>query len=152
MACIELDAGAAYSVLVRRNNSLTPATRLLAFGGILLTCAFIGTVFAVCGVWAVLPFTGIEITALALAFSWVERHATDYERLTLRDQALEIEIGSAKRVERCVFNLCWAQVGMRGARLAVREGGREFAIGRLMTAGERVQVARTLRRHAALAR
>ena len=146
MACIELDAGTEYSVLAQRNNSLTPATRVLAFAAIALVCSGIAGAFALAGAPYVLPFAGVELAALALAFRWIERHAGDYERVTLRGDALEIEVGDAQRVDRRTFNLRWAQVTADGEGLAVRECGSAFAFGRLMTADERAQVARALRR------
>ncbi|MGH8620315.1 MAG: DUF2244 domain-containing protein [Burkholderiales bacterium] len=146
MACIELGTGTEYSVLAQRNNSLTPATRCLAFAGIALVCTGIAGAFALAGAPYVLPFAGIELAALAFAFGWVERHAGDYERVTLRGNALEIEVGDARRVERRSFNPQWAQVLADGDRLAVRERGNAFAFGRLMTPDERAHVARALRR------
>jgi uncharacterized membrane protein len=145
MACIEVGAGAGYSALVQRNNSLTPATRLLAFGSIAAVCLAVACAFAVAGIWYVLPFAGIELGVLALAFAWTERHAGDYERITVRGDALEVETGGGGRVERRSFNRHWAQVVTNGGQLAVRERGREYAFGRLMTWQERAQVARALR-------
>lgn len=146
MACIELRAGTEYSVLAQRNNSLTPATRVLVFGAIALVCSGIAGAFALAGAPYVLPFAGVELAALALAFRWIERHAGDYERVTLRGDALEIEVGDAQRVARRTFNLRWAQVTADGQGLAVRERGSAFAFGRLMTQDERAQVVRALRR------
>jgi uncharacterized membrane protein len=146
MACIEVGAETGYSALAQRNNSLTPATRLLAFCSIAAICIAVAGAFAVAGVWFVLPFAGLELAVLALAFVWIERHAGDYERVTLRGDALEVETGGGGRVERRSFNRHWAQVVANGRQLAVRERGREYAFGHLMTQAERRQVARALRR------
>ncbi len=146
MICTELGVGTGYTVLAQRNNSLTPATRLLAFCAIALVCTGIAGAFALAGAPYVLPFVGMELAGLALAFWWIERHAGDYERVTLRGVALEIEVGDAQRIERRTFNPQWAQVLFDGDRLAVRERGKAFAFGRLMTQGERAQVAKQLRR------
>lgn len=133
-------------MLARRNNSLTPATRLLAFCAIALVCTGIAGAFALAGAPYVLPFAGVELAGLAFAFRWIERHAGDYERVTLRGDALEIEVGDARRVERRTFNPQWAQVVFDGESLAVRERGSAFTFGRLMTRDERARVAQVLRR------
>jgi uncharacterized membrane protein len=146
MACTELGAGSGYSVLARRNNSLTPATRLLVFCAIALVCSGIAGAFALAGAPYVLPFAGVELAGLAFAFHWIERHAGDYERITLRSDVLEIEVGEAQRVERRTFNPQWALVSCDGDGLAVREQGRSFRFGRLMTRDERARVAQVLRK------
>ena len=43
------------------------------------------------GAWLVLPFTGIELLAVGIAFAIYARHAVDYERIRLFQNRLLIE-------------------------------------------------------------
>jgi uncharacterized membrane protein len=43
------------------------------------------------GVWMVLIFTCIEITALTIALYVYSRHALDYEKITIDGQSMTIE-------------------------------------------------------------
>jgi len=147
MAC---SAGrqAQYSYTARRNNSLSPADRILAFGFIALVSLAIATAFACLGAWPILPFAGIEVVILIAAYRWIERHERDYERLTLEGDRLLIEIGETRQVRRYEFNRWWAQVvcERNGSRLALRSHGREIEFGRYLTDEQRQSFAGALKR------
>lgn len=146
MECIfEQEPG--YTFTARRNNSLTSSDRILAFGFIALVCLGIAVAFACLGAWLILPFAGIEVLVLWWAFCWVERHARDYERLTIEGDTLQIEVVEVKRVQRFEFNRWWAQVvcERNGSRLALRSHGREIEFGRYLTGEQRLVVAGALR-------
>ena len=135
-------------ITVRRNNSLSSADRMIAFGFIALVTLGIAVAFACFGAWFILPFAGMELLVLLLAFRWIGRHADDYERLTIVGDLLRIEIAEAGQVQRHDFNRWWAQVvcGTEGRRLALRSHGREIELGRHLTRGERVAFAGAVRR------
>jgi len=63
---------------------LSPRQCGLAFGAVGIVSGGIATVFATQGVWLVLPFAGIEILALVIAFVVYARHTGDFERIVLR--------------------------------------------------------------------
>ena len=65
---------------LRRNCSLSPRAALAIVAAAAFVLLGIGAAFAWLGLWLVLPFAGIEIAALALAFYLNGRHAGDYER------------------------------------------------------------------------
>jgi uncharacterized membrane protein len=135
------------TVTARRNNSLTSSDRILAFGFIAVVSLGIAAAFAWLGAWLILPFAGIEVLVLFFAFRCIERHARDYERLTISGDLLQIEIAEVKSVQQVQFNRWWAQVIYEpdGSRLALRSHGREVEFGRHLTEDERMAVAGTLR-------
>jgi uncharacterized membrane protein len=140
---------AEFSLVARRNNSLDSSARLLAFLLILAAPAGIAAAFALSGAWPILPFAGLEALGLFLAFRHVERHAADYERVTIEGDRVKVEISEGGVVRRHEFNRCWVQVVADGAgqgRLALRSHGREIEFGRHLDAAGRVRAARELRR------
>jgi uncharacterized membrane protein len=140
--------GPEFSVTVRRNCSISPRSALLAFAATAAVSFVIGVGFAYVGAWLVLPFAGIEIAALAAAFYVYARHAGDYERISVHDGRLRVEVRDAQDCAVHEFHPAWARVAMRrGAsepRLYVGSHGREIEIGRHLTVPARGVLAREL--------
>ena len=65
-----------------RNCSMSPAGFATALALLAAVTVAIGVVFAVLGAWLVLPFAGLEVLALAVAFRMYARRAQD-ERQTV---------------------------------------------------------------------
>lgn len=133
----------------RRNNSLSSSGRLLVFGFILFVSLGIAAAFAlVFGAWPILPFAGIEMGVLYLAFRYIDAHAADYERITIRGDAVAVEVREGAQIRSFQMNRCWARVVCdgEGARVALRSHGREVEVGRHLCAGERARVAGELAR------
>lgn len=140
---------AGYSVTARRNNSLSSSGRNLVFGFVLFVTLSIGLTFLVVGgAWPILPFGGLEIVGLFLAFRYIGLHAGDYERLAIAGNRLQFEFVEVDHVRRIELDRYWAQVvcAADGSRLALRSRGREVEFGRFLTAEERIDVASALRR------
>lgn len=137
-----------YALAARRNNSLTSFDRFFAFGLIALVSLGIATAFACLGAWMILPFAGIEVLVLYCAWRWIERHAHDYELLTIKGDCVEIEVAQVGRLERFEFNRWWTQVvcARDGCSLALRSHGREVEFGRHLTNEQRLLAAGALRR------
>lgn len=146
MECI-LGQEPGYAFTARRNNSLSSSERLLAFGFIAVVSLSIAVAFACFGAWPILPFAGSELLVLLLAFRYIERHARDYERLTISGDVLQIEVAEVGRVQRFQCNRWWAQLVYErdGSRLALRSHGREIEFGRHLTADQRRVVAGALK-------
>ena len=141
---------AGFSVLAKRNCSIAPAplcALFIALGGVSLGIAAAWGLIA--GAWLVLPFAGLEVGALALAFVWHARRVGDFERISLEDGKLVVEICEHSRVERHEFNPRWARLVVapgQDARLALRSHGRELEIGRHLDTGDRRRLAAELQR------
>lgn len=135
--------------IARRNNSLSSTGRRLVFGFILTVSLGIALAFTlVFGAWPIMPFAGIEMAVLYLAFRYVDRHAEDYERITIRGDSVTVEVREGSRVSRQELNRCWARLVCEGGgvRLALRSHGREVEVGRHVCEGLRAGIARELAR------
>jgi uncharacterized membrane protein len=146
LECSELASAAGYSWVARRNNSLSSTGRILAFGVIFVVSIGIACAFAVLGAWLILPFAGLEMLVLYGAFRYMERHASDYERIVIRADTICVEFRDAGRARSHELSRYWAQVVVSrdGARLALRSHGREVEIGRHLNGEQRLSLAREI--------
>jgi uncharacterized membrane protein len=147
MQFADVDNAGAYTLTAKRNNSLSTSGRYLVFGFIFVVSFGISTAFAAFGAWLVLPFAGLEMLVLFLAFYFIGRRSDDYERLTLNGDRLVLERMEHGRLGHFEFNRYWAQVvcDTEGSRLALRSHGREVEFGLYLTEEERVKLARQLK-------
>ncbi len=105
------------------------------------------------GAWPVLPWSCVEIGALAVAFWQVERRARDWERLVVAGDRVIVEREVHGRAERREWNRFWVQVELEGvgpsARrpcLRLRFAGQAGEFGGELPPGERARVAHELKR------
>ena len=137
-----------FSLFAKRNCSLEWAERWRAFWLIASISVLIAGAFAAFGAWLILPFAGLEIGALYLAFRLLDRRASDYERLTIDGDRLVVEQKRQGRVTRFEGNRLWAQVVVRRqserVELALRYRGREIEFGTFLSDEARSTAARSL--------
>ena len=138
-----------FSLIAKRNCSLDDVERGRAFWFIALLSGAIAVGFASIGVWLILPFAGLELAGLYIAFRSFARAAGDYERVTIRGDSLVVESRSRGRVRRFESNRHWTQVVVRndvgGCQLALRSLGREIEFGTHLSDVARRDAARQLR-------
>ncbi|HWN30497.1 MAG TPA: DUF2244 domain-containing protein [Burkholderiales bacterium] len=147
MQCADAENAGAFTLTAKRYNSLSTSGRYLVFGFIFIVSFGISLAFAVFGAWPVLPFAGLEMLVLFLAFRYIERRSDDYERLSISGDKLLVEYLEHGRLNRFELNRYWAQVvcDAAGSRLALRSHGREVEFGHYLTQQERVKLARQLK-------
>jgi uncharacterized membrane protein len=131
------------------NRSLGPAGRRWVLGGIAATAFGIGAAAAAIGAWPVMPFAGLEVALVALAFRVVQSHDEDFERLEIGEHEVRVEARRARSVTRFVAHRPWARVVVRdrGSRcsLSLAYRGRSEPLGRLMSDEGRRALATRLR-------
>ena len=136
--------------LIKRNCSASPTQLAAVFGSLVAVSFAFGAVFAALGLWMVLPFVGLELVAVAVAFLCYGRHAADVERIELAGDKLTVERVEADRSHRWEFD-------PRRVRVELDERGRGWGVRvqvRLASRGEQIEVGRHLldEKRAALAR
>ena len=131
------------------NRSLGPEARRRVLVAIAATIFVIAAGAVAIGAWLVMPFAGLEIAVLALAFHLVAIHDEDFERLEIGDCEVRIEAREARQVTRFVAHRPWARVVFRerGARctLGLAYAGRVVPLGRLLSEEGRRRLAGELR-------
>lgn len=134
--------------LLRRNCALSPAQLAICFSAIGIVTLLIASAFALQGAWVVVPFAGLEMLALAIAFVVHARHAGDYERIVLERGCVTVERLHGGRLARLECPAPWVRVQYGGSRrelIRLVASGREVAVGRYVPDGERTRLARELR-------
>lgn len=136
----------------RRNDTLGSRARWAVFAALCTVSMGIALTLAAFGAWPVLPYSIIEMGVLCWAFRWIERHANDCERVTVRGDHIVVErIRGGARTQR-EFNRFWTRLDVepdaanRAARLVLRHRGESLLLGEELSAQERAAIARDLRR------
>jgi uncharacterized membrane protein len=114
-----------------------------------VTTMGIAAAAAVIGAWPVMPFAGVEVVLLVLAFRVVASHDADFERLEIGEHDVMVESREALLVTRFVAHRPWARVIVRerGHRctLGLAYAGRVVPLGRLLSDEGRRQLVQELR-------
>lgn len=134
--------------MLRRNCSASPRQFVIFYLSLAAFSLLIALILLCEGVWLVLPFTGIEICAVGIAFVVYARHAVDYEYIRLYEHRLLIEWVSAESVKQVEFNPRWVRVepgavGREPIKLFYR--GESVEVGRYLALHRRAPFARELR-------
>ena len=86
--------------LIKRNCSASPQQLAFVFGSLVAVSFAFGIGFAAFGLWMVLPFVGIELVAVGLAFFCYGRHAADFERIAIDSREVSVErVEGARRTQ-----------------------------------------------------
>ena len=100
----------------------------------------------------VLPYSAAEMGVLFWVWRWFERHASDWERVTITGDRVIVERESAGVRTRREFNRCWTRLeidegaALTAPRLALRSEGESIRFGDALPVHERDSIARELRR------
>jgi uncharacterized membrane protein len=147
-----LPAEPEFCVVSRRNDSLGSRWRWRLFASLCVVSFGLALSFAAFGAWLVLPYSALEMLVLYVAFRWIDRHATDWERVTVAGDRVMVERERSGVLARHEFNRYWTRVAVqvdgfgRAPRLELRFAGKSIAVGEELSAAERATLARDLRR------
>jgi uncharacterized membrane protein len=130
------------------NRSLGAAGRRWFLGAVSATTLGVAAGATALGAWPVMPFAGLEIALLLLAFHLVRQHDADFERLEVGEHEVRVERREARALTRFVAHRPWVRVVVRerGGRctLGLAYAGRTVALGRLLSDEGRRALAREL--------
>jgi uncharacterized membrane protein len=95
---------------IKRNCSASPGLLAAVFASMVGLSFVFGVAFATQGLWLILPFVGLELAAVAIAFIAYGRRAADYERITLSAQQISVERVDGPHATQWSFPACSARV------------------------------------------
>jgi uncharacterized membrane protein len=137
------------------NRSLGTTGKRWFLGLVAATTLGIAGAATAIGAWPVMPFAGLEVALVVLAFHVLGLHDADFERLEVGEHEVRIESRDARSVTTFVGQRAWARlvVRERGSRciLGLAYAGRMVPLGRLMSDEERRNLAAELRGRIAVA-
>jgi uncharacterized membrane protein len=140
------DGNAGFSLLLKRNCSISPAGLAGVFVALALIVLAIGTGFAIAGAWLVLPFAGLEVLLLVAAYLAYARRAADYERIELRSGRLTVEVAEAHKTSRYEMEARRARVVLENERVLLRSAEEQLELGRHLDAHGRAEFAAELQK------
>lgn len=142
----------AVSVLIRPNRSLPPGGMLALFVTLASVALTISIGFTLAGAWMILPFTGLEIAAIAALCYWLYRHIDDCELIVIERDRVRVIKRSGTREASHDFPRYWARVQLDSSRdkrypsrLALGSHGRFVEIATDVTEDHRHLLARKLK-------
>ncbi len=138
MIIADVDSYNCFKVTFKPNSALTADNKIKVVVLLAIIPMLIGIGFSMIGAWLVLPFVGLEILALAMAFYYINLHEADYETITIDGDSLVVERCTAQQVSQDVVNPYWVKVLQQKlpngeVRLYLQSHGKEIEVGRYLT-------------------
>jgi uncharacterized membrane protein len=134
---------------LKRNCSVTPAQLGWLYLSLCAVSLGIGIIFWFQGAVLILPFAGLELAGVGVAFLAYARHAGDGEKISLQGRQLVVELENAGHLERAEFDRNWVRVepGAGDRSLIELSGqGRSVNVGRYVRPELRSVLAQEIRR------
>ncbi len=125
----------------RPNRSLSARGRRVWVGLIAANAILMSAMAVVIGAWPILPFAGLEVLLVVVAFALVERHDNDFERLEVVQDKFRWEARNGNNCSSLTGNVAW----MRIEWCVIGNAGRRYL--RLSYAGQSVLVGACLTEH-----
>jgi uncharacterized membrane protein len=134
--------------VIRPNRSLSVRQAIQVYVVIALTCLGIAVYYALHGYWPVLPFAGLEVLALGVAFYLTLRRSAIREVVSIDSEVVKVEKGREQPQETWECPRAWAQVRLQRShiawypsRLAILFQGKQVEIGSFLNETERQELA-----------
>ena len=96
MVSVKKNNESSYLILLSPNSSLEGKYRLLFLLSITIICGGIGIIFFFLGASLILPFAGLELTILFIAFYLSFRWSSKKEKIYISEEIVKIEKGFNK--------------------------------------------------------
>jgi uncharacterized membrane protein len=130
------------SIATRQNRSLSKHGRRLWLLLIATSVAVIAGGAAMVGAWLILPFAGLEVFLVWLAFYFVGQHEMDYESLVVTKNEFRWECRAGRKLNKLEGSRHWATVSrtwetFEAETIHLLYAGNKVSVGRLMSAAER---------------
>ena len=96
MVSVEKKESSDYLISLSPNSSLIGIYRIIFLASITLVCGGIATIFYFVGASLILPFAGLELTILFIAFYLSFRWSSKKEKIYISQEIVRIEKGIKK--------------------------------------------------------
>ena len=137
-------AGTDYHWVIRPNQSLSWHGALRLYAIISFCCLGIGVAYALYGFWPVLPYTGLVVVVLGVAFYRCLSRSQVREVVSVNAEVVRVEKGRRKPQQHWECPRAWARISLERSpiawypqRLAIAFQGKQVVIGRFLNEEER---------------
>ena len=150
MIIADVDSYNNFRVTFKPNSALTADNKIKVVVLLAIIPLLIGVGFSLIGAWLVLPFVGLKILALAIAFYYINNHEADYESICIDGDSLVVERSTAQQVSQDVINPYWVKILQHKLpngelHLYLQSHGKEIEVGRYLTREQRELLAKQLK-------
>lgn len=135
--------------ILKKNCSISPRQLAKAYLALCMASFLVAAYFAMHGIWVVMVFAVLEMTAVAAAFLYFGRHATDREYISLSDAELLVELVQAERSLSFRFDPYRTRIAIPEPRqrlIRLEANGDRVEVGRYLTERKRQEFAHELNR------
>ena len=133
-----------FSTSWKANQTLIASLAVLSFG--------MALAFAAHGVWMILPFVGLEITALTAGLYWCCLKATRREVISIDADYITVAVGRDHVVQTTQFQTAWTKIVLKPSpvaahpgQLVLRSKGKELEVGAFLSQDERLELSTSIR-------
>lgn len=133
--------------ILKKNCSISPRQLAKAYLALCGASFLVASYFILQGAWPVLIFALLEMMAVAAAFLYFGRHATDRECIALSDEALIVELVQAEKTQQFRMDPYRTRVALPALRhglIGLEGSGSRVEVGRFLTERKRREFAREL--------
>ena len=140
-----------FDAILHPHRSLGRSGFRILMGAVILINLVVAGIFVANGAWPVVPFCGLDVLVLWLAFRVNYRSARLYERVRLTDADLTVQRVDWKKPERrWTFQPYWLRVTMddppqHESQVTLSSHGKSVIVGSFLSPDERAEFARSLR-------
>ncbi|MDX1668081.1 MAG: DUF2244 domain-containing protein [Limnobacter sp.] len=132
----------------KRNCSLTPKQLMVWYLSLCAVTLFIALGFLIAGFWIVLPFAGLELLLVGVAFLIYARHAADYEMIEVDPVQLRITVAHGAKKHTIDLVTQWTRLEYRGRfrePLVLKCQDKQVSLGRHIAEKDKTAFQRDLR-------
>ena len=132
----------------KKNCSITPRQLAKAYIALCVASFLVAGYFVMHGAWFVMVFSMLEMVAVAIAFVYFGRHATDRELIALGDDGLVVQLVRAEEISRYRMNPQRTRVELPDIRhglIGLEADGDRVEVGRYLTEKKRREFAHELK-------
>lgn len=133
---------------MRRNCALTPTQLFNFYLALICLSLIVATGFFLIGVWVVLIFTAIEITAVTVGFLMYCRHALDHETIEVNDKHVLVKTFIGQKETVYELNADWVKLDppVAGSKtFTIRQADLRVALGQFIRHEEQLALIKQIR-------
>jgi uncharacterized membrane protein len=133
--------------VLKKNCSISPRQLAQAYLAICGASLMVASYFTWQGAWLIMVFAVLEMAAVAAAFVYFGRHATDRECIALNEAELVVELVRAEKISQFRLDPWRTRVAMPALRhglIGLEGNAGRVEVGRFLTERKRREFAREL--------
>ena len=133
--------------ILKKNCSISPRQLAKAYLALCGASFMVASYFAWHGAWLIMVFAVLEMAAVAAAFLYFGRHATDRECIALNEAELVVELVQAEKISQFRLDPSRTRVALPAAGhglIGLEGSAGRVEVGRFLTERKRREFAREL--------